>query len=167
MASFIDRLGSNGHHVMLAPHSARPGAGAGRMNDLPVCRSIYERLANQESCTFIDDNLAPDELRALIGASVITVTSRFHAMISALATQTPVMVVGWSHKYQEVLDDFGVEGCAIDYPSLTVDELMERFADIQDRRGAIIASIERSLPKVREQSRVSYTAIAAAAGVHV
>ena len=164
MASFIDRLAVDGHHVLLAPHSARPGAGAGRMNDLPVCRTIYDRLATPQSCTFVDKNLAPDELRALIGASVITVTSRFHAMISALATATPVMVVGWSHKYQEVLDDVGVEGCAIDYPSLTVEELALRFADIERRRGAIIGSIERSLPAIREQSRVSYSAIAAAAG---
>ena len=164
MARFIDRLVADGHDVVIAPHSARPGTGAGRMNDLPVCRQIRNMVTAPSGCTLVDDNLPPDELRAIIGAADVTVTSRFHAMISALATCKPVMVVGWSHKYQEVLDDLGVEGAAIDYSQLTVEELTARFDDIAARRDEISKAIEHNLPEVREQSRASYTAIAAAVG---
>ena len=41
------------------------------------------------------------------------VTSRFHAMISALVERTPLLVVGWSHKYGEVLAQFGLVDAAM------------------------------------------------------
>ena len=166
MAGFINHAIAGGYHVVIAAHSARPHqAGSGRMNDLPVCRSIHQHVTESPGCTLLDDNLPPDVLRAIIAAADVTVTSRFHAMISALATGTPVIVVGWSHKYQEVLNDFGLEDWAIDYPSLTADALMDRFDDLLPRRSEIAEAIGRGLPEVQRRSRVSYLAVAAAVGV--
>ena len=166
VSGFIDRITADGsRRVMIVPHSARPDAPASRMNDIPVCRSIYASVADKRRCELVDDNLPPDELRALIGAAEVCVTSRFHAMVSSLATSTPVMVVGWSHKYQEVLDAFGIKGCAIDYSTLTEDELFSRFNDIAHRRHELTETIARALPEVQAGSRVSYEAVAAAAAL--
>jgi polysaccharide pyruvyl transferase WcaK-like protein len=166
MAGFIDRITADGaHRVMIMPHSARPDAAASKMNDIPVCRSIHAAVAHKPGCELVDDNLPPDELRALIGAAELCVTSRFHAMVSSLATETPVMVVGWSHKYQEVLDAFGVDGCAIDYSTLSEDELVARFNDMVSRERELTRAIAHALPAVQAESTASYVAVAAAAGV--
>jgi colanic acid/amylovoran biosynthesis protein len=164
MSTFIDQVAAAGRsHPVLVPHSARPGHPESKMNDVPVCRRIHQSLAPGTDCTLLDDNFPPDVLRAVIGAADVTVTSRFHAMVSALATATPVVVVGWSHKYGEVLDAFGVTGCDVAYTDLDGDTLMARFADVEGRREEIVAHIQAALPNVRDSSAENYRVIAAAA----
>jgi len=36
------------------------------------------------------------------------VASRFHAVVGCLSQSVPTLAFGWSHKYRELLDDFGV-----------------------------------------------------------
>ncbi|HSL81552.1 MAG TPA: polysaccharide pyruvyl transferase family protein, partial [Thermoanaerobaculia bacterium] len=107
LGALIDRIAEGGADVVLVPHAARPGRPGSRMNDLPLVRELHGRVAS-ERCRLIDRSLPPDVLRAVIERAGQLVTSRFHAMISALSVGTPVLVVGWSHKYEEVLRDFGL-----------------------------------------------------------
>lgn len=46
-------------------------------------------------------------IKAIIGAAGMIVASRFHAVVSALSQATPALVCGWSHKYEELLSDYG------------------------------------------------------------
>jgi len=164
MSAFIDEVAAAGrYHPVLAAHSARPGHPESKMNDQPVCRRIHQSLVPATDCTLLDANLPPDVLRAVIGAAEVVVASRFHAMVSALATATPVVVVGWSHKYGEVLDAFGVVGCDVGYEELGGDMLMTRFSDVASRRDEIAAQIEAALPRVRDSSAENYRAVAAVA----
>ncbi len=166
MSAFIDEVAAAGrYHPVLAAHSARPDHPESKMNDQPVCRRIHRSLASATDCTLLDANLPPDVLRAVIGAAEVVVTSRFHAMVSALATATPVVVVGWSHKYGEVLDAFGVVGCDVGYEALATDVLPRRFADVAQRRAEIAARLESAMPAVRASSAENYRVIAAAAGI--
>lgn len=165
MAGFIDRLTAGGHHVVLVPHSARPSAPAGRMNDLPLCRAIHTAVARPEHCTLVDAPLGPPELRALIARSETLVTSRFHAMISALATTTPVLVVGWSHKYAEVLRGFDLEDCVIDYRDLSPAQLHERFVTLEARTDDVCRKIDEHLPASVEGAMRNIAEIGAVVGV--
>jgi polysaccharide pyruvyl transferase WcaK-like protein len=74
------------------------------------------------------------------------IASRFHAMISALYKNVPVFLIGWGHKYKEVLDMFGHGGYAVDYRSLNLDLLKNKFElfekDINSLRWKISENIE-------------------------
>jgi colanic acid/amylovoran biosynthesis protein len=48
------------------------------------------------------------ETKRYIARSTIVVSGRYHAVVAALSTNTPVLTHSWSHKYQEVLTLFGV-----------------------------------------------------------
>lgn len=48
------------------------------------------------------------ETKRYIARSTIVVSGRYHAVVAALSTNTPVLTHSWSHKYQEVLSLFGV-----------------------------------------------------------
>lgn len=146
--------------VVIAPHSYRVGHGEGRMNDGPVCREVAQALAGDSFVVGIDADLTAGELRHLVGMSSVLVTSRFHAMISGLATATPTVVIGWSHKYREVLDDFGLSdfGCdssALDNP----DVLLAMIEDALARHDQIARQISEALPKVQEQSELNFSVI--------
>ena len=150
--------------VVIAPHSFRADRPEGRMNDGPVCREIAARLTDDPGVVLVDADLRAGELRRLVSGSELLVTSRFHAMISGLATCTPTVVVGWSHKYREVLDDFGLghlgtDAAALREPATVVDLVAATLAD----RASVVARINAGLPAVRERSLRNFTIIHGAA----
>ena len=153
-----------GLHVVIAPHSNRPGRPEGRMNDGPVCRQVASRLEDDPGVILVDQDMSAGELRRLVSGSRVTVTSRFHAMISGLATCTPTVVVGWSHKYREVLDDFGLSSLGMDAAQLSdTASVVAAVSDCLARHDAIAAAIRDSLPAVRERSERNFAVIDAAA----
>jgi colanic acid/amylovoran biosynthesis protein len=156
LAALSSSLASRGFDVVIAAHSARAGAGAGRTNDLPVCRSVAERA---DGARLIDDELNARQLRALIERSRLLLASRFHAMISGLATSTPTFVIGWSHKYREVLAGFGLDELVVDFRELTDDALFEAVVDLDSRRKAIERTITTHLSSVEDDARLNVTRI--------
>lgn len=157
VGSLADRLLDDGLDVLVLPHSSRPRVTGGRMDDRPVTRAVH---ASSPRTRLIDDPLGPVELRGLIAGLDLLVTSRFHAMISALATTTPVLVVGWSHKYAEVLDEFGLDGCVFDWRDADADALAMRAKDLLARGDEIRSTIAAALPAVTARSARNYEVIA-------
>lgn len=158
-AELVEGLAAGGHRVLLFPHSARGSAGASRMNDLPVCRAVADRVGVREGVTFLPDQLSPHELRGVIASADVLVAARFHAMISALATGTPVLVTGWSHKYTEVLRQFGLEEWQIPYEDLTLKTLSTGVHDLLARREQVSAAILQGLPAVQATSMRNFDAL--------
>ena len=151
---------STGLAVVIAPHSYRPGRPEDRMNDGPVCREVAQLLDGDPGVVLIDQDLDAAVLRRLIDRSSLLVTSRFHAMISGLATVTPTVVVGWSHKYREVLDEFGLVEFGLDHrvlaePQVVVDLARAALDDSDEIRERIRAT----LPAVQERSMDNFLAI--------
>ncbi|MFZ9628543.1 MAG: polysaccharide pyruvyl transferase family protein [Ilumatobacteraceae bacterium] len=155
---------TTGRAVVIAPHSFRAGKGEDRMNDGPVCREIASLLSDDSGVHHVDAELTAGELRTLVARSRVLVTSRFHAMISGLSTCTPTIVLGWSHKYREVLDDFGLvefgtDVSALAAPQRVVDLVVRCLAD----RDSLAEQIARALPAVTAKSARNFTVIDAAA----
>lgn len=156
MAGLVDRLvAETGSAAVLVAHSARPGQGPGRMNDLPVVRGIANRLAGRSGVHLIDESLDPRVLRALIGDSRFLLASRFHAMISGLATQTPTVVIGWSHKYREVMAEFGLERYVVQFSDFNSDALLALSLELSANRDEIAEQIGLAIPAVQASSNVS------------
>lgn len=152
---------STGRGVVVAPHSYRAGEPEGRMNDGPVCREIAVRCADDPGVVLVDTDLTAGELRHLIAGSSVLITSRFHAMISGLATCTPTLVVGWSHKYREVLDDFGLVRLGMDSTALgDPEEIVREIVTVLGEREMIAAAISAALPAVKARSERNFEVIA-------
>ena len=162
LGAFVDRMiEARDVDVVIFPHSSRSRVTGGRMDDRPVARAVHAAVTRRERVRLIDDPLGPVELRGLIAGFVLLVTSRFHAMISALATTTPVLVVGWSHKYAEVLSEMELEGCAADWRDADPDHLLQRATDVLDHATDMRAAIAAALPAVIARSTHNYEVISA------
>lgn len=160
LTDFIRWLHRQGWQVCLFPHALQPGKPASRMNDLPLCRQVHERVA--DVATLVDADLDPLALRAMVDRCDVLATSRFHAMVSALATATPVLVVGWSHKYVELLADFGLQGHVLAYDHVDADGLREAFGKLTAQQDDVAEEIKRVLPEVAVRARRNLEVIAAA-----
>jgi colanic acid/amylovoran biosynthesis protein len=86
--------------------------------DLAIATEVNGRLSTPIE---IIAGLSPLETKALIGHAGTLVSSRFHGLVSALSAGVPSLACGWSHKYTELLNDYGC-------PENTVDLSSERDA---------------------------------------
>ncbi|MGN1120562.1 MAG: polysaccharide pyruvyl transferase family protein [Oscillospiraceae bacterium] len=153
MTRFIERLCGNGYHVLLIANAAREGSAKPRNNDLIICGDVYEALGDKTNVRWYPREMSPEEIRELIGRSRALVASRFHAMIGALAKGTPTLLIGWSHKYKEVLDMFGLGEYAVDFSELSLDALWDKFLSFIAEEQNIRLKINAALPEVLESSR--------------
>ncbi len=52
--------------------------------------------------------------KAVVGAAELIVSSRFHGLVSAVSAGVPALACGWSHKYQELMNDYGCGEMLVD-----------------------------------------------------
>jgi colanic acid/amylovoran biosynthesis protein len=153
-ASMIQRMCDElGVGVVLLPHAYRASGTPRRMDDARVCRTVAERLGRRDDVAVIDRDLTPGELRTIVDRSDMLVASRFHGMITGLATATPTLIVGWGHKYSEVLAEFDSEESAFDYSALrTPDEIVDRLVAMWTSRVELSRRLREALGPVIESA---------------
>ncbi|MDE7310189.1 MAG: Coenzyme F420 hydrogenase/dehydrogenase, beta subunit C-terminal domain [Eubacterium sp.] len=167
MAAFIAYLNKRGFQVCMFANAARIHSKKPRNNDLmtgdKIARAYWEREHGKKGCrgqkehgkrglVWEHKEMDAEEIRALIAQCECLVASRFHAMVFALSEQVPVMLIGWSHKYQEVMEQFGLSEYASDYLSLSLSKLEQGFAHFWENRDLIRRSIKENLPAVQKSS---------------
>lgn len=180
MAEFIAYLNGRGYQVYMFANAARIHSKRPRNNDLMTgdlivqeYRKLVQRCGdNAVSGTALDGQetgqggkicsngliwehreMNAEEIRACIAKCECLIASRFHAMVFALSEQIPVMLIGWSHKYQEVMEQFGLGEYAADYSSLSLEELQRSFEVFLENQEEIRHKIREHLPAVQNSSR--------------
>ncbi len=153
MVQFINWLNDQGYNVLIIANAAREGTSAPRNNDLTVCTEVYNSVRDRAKVRWYPKEMGPEEIRYFIAKCEVLVASRFHAMIGALAKQIPVLLIGWSHKYKEVLDMFELGEYAVDFSDLNIDTLKSNFMGFINESGNIRKKIAEKLPEVIESSK--------------
>lgn len=153
MVQFIDYLNREGYPVLLIANAARIHSEKSRNNDLLVGDAIYEKVADKNMIRWYHKEMDAEEIRAYIGKCKYLVASRFHAMIGSLEQKVPVLLIGWSHKYQEVLDMFELGQYAIDFSKLNLEDLKQSFQEFLKAEVTIREKLDKNLPKVLDSSR--------------
>lgn len=153
MSQFIDYLNDNGYKVLIIANAAREGSRRPRNNDLMVCNAVYEKVQNKEMVRWYPREMKAEEIREFISHTHVLVASRFHAMIGALEKGIPTLLIGWSHKYKEVLDMFELGKYAVDYSELTFNGLIDNFNSFINNREEIQRKIIKNLDSVKASSR--------------
>lgn len=97
------------------------------------------------------------ETKEYIAGSALAVSGRYHAVIAALTTGTPVLTHSWSHKYLEVLKQFGVEEwlTAPDEPESVAAKLdglvdFDEVSALHDRRKSMKRSVDKMWDDVEQ-----------------
>ena len=90
----------------------------------------------------------PRILKAYLGASVLVVSSRYHAAVGALSQEVPTIALGWSHKYLELMQDFGVPSWCAETNS-TPEALVRQVINdgksrkqLSDRKRSLLKDVE-------------------------
>jgi len=160
MVKFIDYLTKKGLNVLIIANAARINSTKPRNNDLMVCDYVFSKLKNKENVRWYHEEMNAEEIRDYIGRCRFLVASRFHAMIGALERRVPVLLIGWSHKYKEVLDMFGLGSYAFDYSEMgsksdreAVASIVREFKRMERDEASIRSLIDENYDSVMESSR--------------
>jgi len=130
MAKIADHFLDRGYVVVLFPNANREGKDTLHNNDLPLVDAIAAQCHSAKADAHIVKiarGLNTGGLRRVLAKGDYLVASRFHAMIAGLSLGIPTMVLGWSHKYREILSMFDIADWAYDYKELDVAKVTERI----------------------------------------
>ena len=151
LADLVRDLAEAGYQVVLFPNATRAEDTSGeRNNDLPVIRRVLSAVGAVEGPApfAVDLDVNATAVKQVIAACDAVLVSRFHAMVGALALGVPVVVLGWSHKYAEVMARFGLEEKVTDYKRLSGNDLRVAVEKTVTDRERVTEAIRNGLPEV-------------------
>ena len=159
VADLLDAIAEKGEVTpVLVAHSAQPG-GVGHMNDLPLCRSIAGRLRTPDGwCSSTRTCCRPSCGRHRAERRPGHPPLPRHDLRAHGGD--PALVIGWSHKYAEILDPFGLGDVAMTYDDLSDDDVVDRTLDVLARRDDIAAKITAHLPQATAEAEVNIEVLA-------
>jgi colanic acid/amylovoran biosynthesis protein len=125
MIGIIKECRKRKHPVFILNHEG--------VSDELICRHILDEI-NDPEVGFLS-GLSALETKGVIGATSGVITSRFHGLVSALSQGVPSLATSWSHKYERLLEDYGVSHGLIDFnhaPSETSQKLKQWLQHVDD-----------------------------------
>lgn len=161
----MQSLDSKGYHFIFIPNATREGSDKTHNNDL---LTLERMRAQAESGTLpssildavdwviYDVNTA--SVRKIISNADVLVTSRYHAMISGLSLAVPTVVIGWSHKYRETMDYFGLGKYSMDFGNTSID-LPQIVKEALDNKEVIHKQIIQHSAEVKQKALIQFSFI--------
>ena len=138
IASLVERLVGDGYRVVIFPNACREGTDSTRNNDIPIIEALSAKLGGaRERVHLVTHVVNTAAIRRLLAEADALISSRFHAMVAALSLGTPTLVLGWSHKYEEVMDMFGGESRFIAAADMSIDAVSEAVGELLSNRELI------------------------------
>lgn len=148
----IDRLAERGYRVVIFPNAVREGTASTRNNDIPVIQTIKEHTSSHEHVHFVDWPVNTAAIRKLLRHCDGLLASRFHAMVAGLSLGVPTLVLGWSHKYQEVMSMFAAEEHYLDWDQMNASTIVEATDRLLENKDAIHHKLVERFDMVKSSS---------------
>lgn len=152
-------LHSLGVEIVFLPNEYDPNKAD---NDVAVCRTIQLELEKTGVPSEILDvlHMTSTQLKNEIAACEVVVASRYHTCVAALSSGTPVLVLGWHYKYQELLSLYSQTQWLINQDTCDSEKLVsmfQRFWNLrEENRQTIQAQFSQVRAKVLETGRLLY-----------
>ncbi|MFT6835906.1 MAG: polysaccharide pyruvyl transferase WcaK-like protein [Francisellaceae bacterium] len=104
------------------------------VDDEKIALTINSTLEHKIEILRHDDPLV---LKGIISKCEFIIGSRFHALVSALSQGVPVISMGWSHKYNLLMQDYGLDeyliesGVTLGECSILLDRLIAKLEHLK------------------------------------
>lgn len=121
-------------------------------NDAEIVGVINERAGT--ALPVLDEDAVTT--KGILNACRLTISSRFHAIVSCLSSGTPVIGTSWSHKYRALFDEYDSSDLLASPtdPVETVTALLDRMIDPQTH-----STVAAKLSRIAEAKKASVEAM--------
>lgn len=148
LSALVAEGNCSGSPVYLLNHEGKP--------DEELCLNCKEVIGGGiEAVT----NLNALEVKGLISTAKIVITSRFHGLASALNSGIPSLATSWSHKYEELFRDYGLEGYVLplDNVETAVGKVRVLLNEEENRR--LRNHLAQQIPLIKAQTREMWNCV--------
>lgn len=105
------------------------------------------------------NNLNALEVKGLISSAYMVISSRFHGVASALNSCVPCLATSWSHKYQCLFEDYGMDDCVLSIKDYEKDIIkIQDYLNAQTNR-EIRKHLQSQLPRIKEETTQMWKAV--------
>ncbi len=108
----------------------------GADGDIPLCRSIMERL-NSSNALLLEEELRPGTALRLFHNADAVLAMRLHAALLAASMNTPLVAIAYEQKVTDLMERLEIGQFCANLFSLDVDDLVEKVEGVMDRRGEL------------------------------
>ena len=135
----------------------------GKRSGLPIYLLNHEGKQDEELCIKCKESIGGDieavtglnalEVKGLISTAKIVITSRFHGLASALNSGIPSLATSWSHKYEELFRDYGLEGYVL--PLIDTEKAVKRVGELLDEKEnqRLRNHLAQQIPLIKAQTK--------------
>jgi coenzyme F420-reducing hydrogenase beta subunit len=149
MSGLADHICDNFNtNIIFLPHEFE----VDRKDDQFVIEQIIDKIRNKNKVSTIKEELAADELKNIIGKLDILITSRFHGAVAGLSLCVPTLVIGWAHKYKELMGLAGQERFVVDFEDINTDNIIDKTEDLWDHKERIRKELKVAVPKIKKDA---------------
>ena len=137
--------------IALIPHEAS----FRRANDAELCEILMEQIQEQERMFMLTGDESAADTKAVIGLSDFHIASRYHSLIAALSMRVPMAVIGWSHKYDGVMQKIGLEKWVVDPVRRSAKPITDVVVKAWDQRDTIRKVLQQRVPELEQESHLA------------
>lgn len=119
VSRIIEVASESGHPVYLLNHEGKEDK-----------QLAYECIKGIRNPIEVVSGLNALEVKGLIASAYLVLSSRFHGVASSLNSCVPCLATSWSHKYQELFRDYGLEGTVL--PLDDISQAVEKMNEYLD-----------------------------------
>ena len=121
--------------VLVIPHEINPPYYG--PDDRTAAEALFVRMGKPAWMQLFRGDYDPSSLKGLIRECDALIASRMHAAIAGLSSGIPTLVVAWSHKYEGVMEEIGLEEFVWKPDSSGSDELVALFDRLWIQRDSL------------------------------
>ncbi len=148
------QLLDQGATLLLLPHEIKPGIN--RMDDRFLCDIIRLMVHEPNRVMTVMKDQPTEDLKAMVSCCDLLVGSRFHAIMAAVHSRVPVVAVGWTHKYQEIMRAVGLDSFVLNYEQAETTSLIEMITKAWEQRSANRAILEQTIPPLEARAKMVF-----------
>lgn len=137
--SYLDRLTAVGQHALQRDLDVVVVQHEYQTRDQQLAGRLHQQIGADRASVFRHTD--PQVLKGLLGGAQLVVGSRFHSLVSTLSMGVPAIALGWAHKYDALMRDFGTPEAVhrADNPAEHLLHLVDSFLRRRDEVAETIA----------------------------
>ena len=148
LSSIIKEANDTGKTVFLLNHEGK--------EDEELCLTLQSRMKDKIE---VVSGLNALEVKGLIAASYLVISSRFHGVASSLNSCVPCLATSWSHKYKELFKDYNQFNCILPLNDIQVSLKMVKDYLQEERNTEMRINLSKALPHIQDETHKMWDTI--------